>query len=155
MLPCSLVACAPPHLNPRSVSLLSVEPDAAGSDSVLTFNVSATELCDDDDTNVDSCCDSDLSAILIGFDGSKIKSVTTVPDLRPNYTPLDVGVNITGVFGQGANFQIKVVVEGSQTVESLALGQPQEGTGFRYRLYGSADLCEPGACCATSFTGTA
>lgn len=125
-----------------------------GGQTTLTFEVSATEACDTKDpTNVNTCCDMDLKAILIGMEGSRFAGVTSDPDARPVAAPTDKGLNVTGVFGQGVSFQLQVVLNGRHTVESLRLGNTYPGNGFRYKLYGSADMCQPGVCCPSFVTG--
>lgn len=140
---------------PYSVVLDDLQYDSGPDRSTLTFTVNATEMCDAGAANPMSCCDSDLFAILLGMDSSKVIHVNSTPDMRVVANHIAEGVNVTGVFGNSASFQLRVVVQGEQTVDSLSLGQGYPGVGFRYRLYGTADLCEPGSCCPTSFTGLA
>jgi hypothetical protein len=86
------------------------------------------ELCDaTDPTNTEECCDTDLKAIFIEMNPAAVVQANSVPDYRAASNAVAQGVNITGVFGTGADFDLQVIVSGQQSVNSLSTGVSYAG----------------------------
>ncbi len=121
-----------------------------GTNTIVTLQIQYDAVtCDSADPTNLGCCASDVKAVYVAMDTSKVAlvAVATLPDAVPQFTTLASGYNITGGFGEGSSITLTLAVRGNVAASDIC----QDPLGCTYRIYGGPAYNTPYACCPTDY----
>jgi hypothetical protein len=137
--------------SPRQLHYLRTSQDSAGASTSLSFRLAQDSgACEAAGAAAPPCCGADTQAVLIELRPSTVVlGVDVLPPLPVSMDRSAAGVQVSGSFEAGVEYELTVRVQGTKELEDVSAGAP--GHGANYRLLGGY-AGSPYGCCPAFWT---